>query len=108
MTNIFPSRIAGPVLAGLLLSLLTLPARAGGNGQWQGGEHVYAKVCGHCHEAGIGPAIKGRQLPPAYIQAIVRHGFRAMPAFPASYIDDASLQAVGEYIQASPAPAAQP
>ena len=79
----------------------------GENYNWKDGAHLYEKVCGRCHEKGVGPVITGRQLPPQYISAIVRNGFRAMPAFPASYIDDKSLQAVGEYIQNSPAPAAK-
>jgi mono/diheme cytochrome c family protein len=86
--------------------LLSANAFAEGDGVWRGGENVYEKICGRCHEIGVGPVIKGRQLPPEYIQAIVRNGFRAMPAFPASYIDDKSLLQVGEYIQKSPAPAA--
>lgn len=76
--------------------------------QWKSGEHVYQRVCGHCHEAGVGPVIKGRQLPDAYITAIVRHGFRAMPAFTGAYIDDKSLAQVAEYISKAPAPAAKP
>lgn len=103
------SALRGSAIATCLalpLALLSTHAAADGDGVWKGGENVYAKVCGHCHEAGVGPVIKGRQLPPEYIQAIVRNGMRAMPAFPASYIDDKSLQQVGEYIQKSPAPAA--
>jgi mono/diheme cytochrome c family protein len=109
MNRILNIQTLKPLLAATVLSLplLALPAQAEGDGKWRGGENVYEKVCGHCHDVGIGPQIKGRQLPPAYITTIVRHGFRAMPAFPASFIDDASLQAVGEYIQSSPAPAQQ-
>ncbi len=91
----------------LPLTLFAGAAAADGDGVWKGGENVYAKICGHCHEAGVGPVIKGRELPPQYITAIVRHGFRAMPAFPASFIDDKSLQQVAEYISKAPAPAAQ-
>lgn len=109
MNRILKIRTLKPLVAATLLSLpfVALPGQAEGDGKWRGGENVYEKVCGHCHEAGIGPQIKGRPLPPAYITAIVRHGFSAMPAFPASFIDDASLQAVGEYIQSSPAPLKQ-
>ena len=97
----------------LPLTLLAGTASAGSveigkNYNWKDGAHLFEKVCGRCHEHGVGPVIKGRNLPPQYISAIVRNGFRAMPAFPASYIDDKSLQAVGEYIQKSPAPAAKP
>ena len=88
--------------------VLASNAVADGDGAWKGGENVYAKVCGHCHENQIGPPIKGRQLPSQYITAIVRNGFRAMPAFPASFIDDNSLQQVADYISKAPVPAAKP
>lgn len=92
----------------LPLILLAGTACADGDGVWKSGENVYAKVCGHCHEGQVGPQIKGRQLPPAYISAVVRNGFRAMPAFPASFIDDNALQQVGDYLQKSSAPPAKP
>ncbi|ELQ3328407.1 TPA: cytochrome c [Pseudomonas aeruginosa] len=104
-----------PVVKRALAACLALPsvllaghASADGDGVWKSGENVYAKVCGHCHEHSVGPVIKGRELPPEYISAVVRNGFRAMPAFPASFIDDNALKQVGEYIAKSPAPAAKP
>ncbi|MBA4501591.1 c-type cytochrome [Marinobacterium marinum] len=93
-----------PVMLGAALILGSGQALAADDSQWESGEQIYAKVCGHCHEAGVGPTIKGRSLPPSYITAIVRHGFRAMPAFRASFIDDQALQSVAEYISTSPAP----
>ncbi|NVK41872.1 MAG: cytochrome c [Oceanospirillaceae bacterium] len=98
-----PFPLGAAVLLGATLLLGSTGARA--ENTWRDGEQVYAKVCGHCHEKGIGPVIKGRSLPPSYISAIVRHGFRAMPAFRASFIDDASLAAVAEFVGNSPAPA---
>ncbi|KAF0861767.1 cytochrome c [Pseudomonas sp. LD120] len=92
----------------LPLTMLAATAAADGDGVWKNGENVYAKVCGHCHEKNVGPQIKGRQLPAPYITAIVRNGFRAMPAFPASFIDDNALQQVADYISKAPATAAQP
>ncbi|MBH8609893.1 c-type cytochrome [Pseudomonas mohnii] len=110
-----PSLLNSPAVKRTLAACFTLPfillagnAAADGDGVWKGGENVYAKVCGHCHENKVGPQITGRQLPPQYITAIVRHGFRAMPAFPASFIDDNSLQQVAEYISKTSAPAAKP
>ena len=110
-----PSLLNSPAVKRTLVACFTLPfivlaghAAADGDGVWKGGENVYAKVCGHCHENKVGPQITGRQLPPQYITAIVRHGFRAMPAFPASFIDDNSLQQVAEYISKTSAPAAKP
>jgi mono/diheme cytochrome c family protein len=45
----------------------------------------------------------GRHLPPEYITMVVRHGFLAMPAFPASFIDDQSLQDIANYVSQTPA-----
>lgn len=85
--------------------LASFAASAASDSQWTDGAHVYAKVCGHCHETAgdIGPVLAGRSLPPAYIASIVRNGFLAMPAFPASFVDDEALLQVGEYIQKLPA-----
>ncbi|HUH87279.1 MAG TPA: cytochrome c [Pusillimonas sp.] len=70
---------------------------------WTSGAQAYSQVCAYCHDGGqVGPVLKGRNLPPAFFTAIARNGLRAMPAFPASFIDDATLQAVGEYLSTSP------
>ncbi|KIO49515.1 cytochrome c [Nitrosospira sp. NpAV] len=66
--------------------------------EWKDGTEVYAKVCGHCHETKVGPVIRGRHLPAAYVRTIVRDGLRAMPSFRSSEIDDTSLEKVAEYI----------
>ncbi|SEO53970.1 cytochrome c [Nitrosovibrio sp. Nv6] len=66
--------------------------------EWKDGAEVYAKVCGYCHDTQVGPPIRNRQLPLAYIRAVVRNGNRAMPAFRASEIDDESLTKLAEYI----------
>ncbi|BAL25219.1 cytochrome c [Azoarcus sp. KH32C] len=65
---------------------------------WRDGAHVYEKVCRYCHEAGVGPVIRGRNLPVEYVQRVVRFGNRAMPAFRPSEIDDASLADVARLI----------
>ena len=88
--------------------LPAVPSGAAADGAWTSGEHVYAKVCRHCHESSVAPVLKGRQLPPPYIAAVVRNGLRAMPAFPASHIDNLALQQVAEYLAKAPAPAARP
>jgi 4-cresol dehydrogenase (hydroxylating) cytochrome subunit len=78
------------------------PASAPG-AKWKNGAEVYAKICGYCHEDGkVGPVILGRQLPPAYIHAVVRNGSRAMPPFRFSEIDEESLAKLAEYISKSP------
>lgn len=65
---------------------------------WKDGAEIYAKVCALCHETTVGPILRGRELDPLYIRLMVRNGSRAMPAFRASEIDDASLQQLAEYI----------
>ncbi len=67
------------------------------------GKRFYEKVCARCHEAGIGPVLLGRNLPPALFTTIARSGLNAMPAFRVSDIDDQTLQAVAEYLSASKA-----
>ena len=65
---------------------------------WKDGAQVYAKICAHCHESGVGPAIRGRGLDPAVITYFARHGSRAMPAFRAAEIDDEALAKLAEYV----------
>lgn len=91
------TRASSALLAAAAL-LGVLPVQAG---QWRDGAHVYEKVCRHCHDAGVGPTIKGRQLPPQYIERVVRYGNRAMPAFRPSEIDDAALAAIARMVSES-------
>lgn len=87
-------------------ALLASFAANASDGTWKSGEHIYNKVCAQCHETNgdIGPVLAGRNLAPIYVVTIVRNGLRAMPAFPASFVDDEILQQAGEYIQTLPAP----
>jgi 4-cresol dehydrogenase (hydroxylating) cytochrome subunit len=84
---------------GIALILFGGGASADGSGQWQSGQEAYNKVCGFCHERGIGPVIKGTRKSPDLIRMVVRSGNRAMPAFRQSEIDDATLAKIAEYIQ---------
>ena len=92
---------AGVVLP---LALLSAAALAEEQPQWASGKCLYDNVCGHCHapEVNVGPCLGGRGLPEAYIKAIVRNGFNAMPAFPESYVDDESITKVTEYVATLP------
>ncbi len=67
------------------------------------GIRVYEKVCRYCHDAGVGPVIKGRQLPTEYVMRVVRFGNRAMPSFRPTEIDDAALSEVAKLIASSTA-----
>lgn len=107
MTSFAAKGIAVASVA-LPLALLSAPAFAVDGGNWKDGADVYAKICAYCHNVGVGPAIKGRQLPAEYTRLIVRQGLGAMPAFRSSFLDDKALQALGEYLSKSPAPTVKP
>lgn len=80
-----------------------LLAAGGAHAAWRDGGEVYDKVCGYCHEANVGPVLKGRALPEEYIRNVVRMGNRAMPAFRPSEIDDATLADVARRISGAAA-----
>lgn len=66
-------------------------------------EYLYARTCGYCHGHNIAPIIRGRSLPPAVIQSIVRSGMGAMPAFKPTEITDTELLALAEWLSQSEA-----
>ncbi|WP_020161323.1 c-type cytochrome [Methylobacter marinus] len=90
--------------AAVFLALLSVSAFAKEDDKWRNEEQVYAKICAYCHDVGVGPVIKGRQLTPTYIAAWVRHGWKAMPAFSSAFIDDKTLQRLAEYVSQSAPP----
>ncbi len=54
------------------------------------GKRLYAMRCSHyCHgkegRRGIGPALRGRDLDPAYLYNRIANGFRPMPAWKSTY-----------------------
>jgi mono/diheme cytochrome c family protein len=68
-------------------------------------EAVYAKTCGYCHGANVGPVILGRALPGDVIKQRVREGQNAMPAFRQTEITNAELDKFAAWISASKADA---
>lgn len=74
-------------------------AAADSSGQWLGGQEAYEKVCGYCHERGIGPVIRGQDKLPELVHLMVRSGSGAMPAFRRTEIDDKTLAAIIAYIK---------
>ncbi|MEL1251294.1 c-type cytochrome [Aurantiacibacter gilvus] len=66
-------------------------------------EYLYARTCGYCHGHNIAPIIRGRSLPPAVIESIVRSGMGAMPAFKPTEITDNELDALAEWLSQSEA-----
>ncbi|MCS3731518.1 c-type cytochrome [Bradyrhizobium betae] len=95
---------AASVVVVLSVATGSSPAFPAGDGVWRGGADIYSKICTYCHDVGVGPVIKGRQLPPETITQVVRRGLIEMPAFPVSFIDDKSLQDLAKYISQSAAP----
>ncbi len=85
------------------------PARQTPSGQWASPQVAWEKTCARCHTTGVGPELRGRALPPEYITSVVRNGMLAMPAFPHTAIDDASLESVARFVSTSklPKPAAK-
>lgn len=88
---------------GILTSSLMLSAAYSEEKSFPKGEQTYKEICGRCHEAGIGPDFKGRKLPATFIITMARSGFQAMPAFPMSHVDDATLLETARYIENLPA-----
>lgn len=88
------------------LSGLALTAAAAQPQDVGPGQRYYEKICAKCHEAGIGPVLKGRALSPETVVAFARLGVNAMPAFRVTDIDDATLSDLGVYISKTQPPAA--
>lgn len=93
--------IAKAILAGTVLACAQTAVAADPAAQVR--DPTYAKVCSHCHDTGVGPALLARQLPPLYIENTVRHGFRAMPSFRPSEIDAKALADLARWVSESTA-----
>lgn len=83
----------------LVLALGAGNALADSKGQWKDGKEAYDKICGYCHDKGIGPQIRGLGIRAEDIVKTARSGNKAMPAFRQTEIDDATLNKVAEYIK---------
>ena len=66
-------------------------------------EYLYQRTCGYCHGHNVAPIIRGRNLPPAVIAALVRSGQGAMPAFKPTEITNTELQALAQWLSTAPA-----
>jgi mono/diheme cytochrome c family protein len=97
-----PLAVAGIVLT----AAIALPAGASPTGVWTSPQEAYEKNCARCHLTGVGPELRGRALPAVYIRLTARSGRLAMPAFPHSAIDDATLEGVAHLISTSKLPQA--
>ncbi len=98
----------GPALVLAAMSVFTgAAAHAQATGEWRTPEHAYGSACVYCHETGVAPVLKGRQLPVEYVRDRVRRGYNAMPAFKPSELGERDLEALAAWINASAAPPAQ-
>lgn len=96
-------RSVGPVIASVLLAPAAFGSFAEAAPAPRPPETVYAKTCGYCHGQHVAPIIRGRGLPVAAIEQIVRTGPRGMVAFRPTEISDAELKALASWLNASKA-----
>lgn len=90
--------VAGSAGAALAAAKASAPAPSG-----RPPERVYAVTCGYCHGHNVGPIILGRGIPAATVQAMVRGGRGAMPAFRPTEITNAELASLSRWIEKSKA-----
>jgi mono/diheme cytochrome c family protein len=67
------------------------------------GQVAFARTCNPCHpggEAGLGPALNDKPLPDSLVRFKVRMGIGTMPSFPEDELDEASLDAILEWMAA--------
>ncbi len=77
-------------------------ATTGAGGNVSAGQTVYQQNCNSCHpngQAGVGPALAGKNLSADRIKAQVRNGGGGMPAFSSSQISDQQLNDLVAYVQ---------
>lgn len=92
----------------LLLAALALAAApAAAQTPQRDGAAVYGAICAYCHGTNVGPVIRGRALPAAYVAITVRQGRGAMPAFRPSEITPQELADLARWIETSRADAAE-
>jgi mono/diheme cytochrome c family protein len=66
------------------------------------GAQLFRKFCYQCHPnggGGLGPALNNKPLPELAIRKQIRNGVGAMPAFDESWLSDAEVAAISEYVE---------
>ena len=95
-------RLALSAVAALALAGAAQAAQKLGEVQAQRSpEQVYSAVCGYCHGRSVGPIIRGRGLPAAAVELVVRNGLNAMPAFRPTEVSPAELKALAAWVETS-------
>jgi (+)-pinoresinol hydroxylase len=110
--------MTGAVLAGLILTALTLGGTAWSDQQpdtHAAGRAVYTKWCAPCHDPGVihpgtnaltvkyqgvkpGVLLEWKDLQPEMVRFVVRHGISVMPQFRKTEISDAELDALAKFL----------
>ena len=65
------------------------------------GKQLFQRFCYKCHpngEAGLGPALNNKAMPEFAVEAQIRKGVGAMPAFGHHVISDADVRAIADYV----------
>lgn len=89
---------AALALGATTLSAQELPARLDDIKSFPAGQDAWEKVCARCHLSGVGPDLSQVEYDVDTLRFFVRNGQLAMPAFPESALDDATLAEVADYI----------
>lgn len=66
------------------------------------GQRAFQQYCGQCHpggQAGVGPAINNKPLPPFMIRMQVRTGMGAMPSFSEEKLSGETLDDIIAYLK---------
>lgn len=74
------------------------PARLDDIQQFASGQAAWEKVCARCHMTGVGPDLSLMEYDVDTLRHFVRNGQLAMPAFPESAIDEATLAGIADYV----------
>jgi mono/diheme cytochrome c family protein len=81
------------------------PSRLDDTPSFASGEDAWNKVCARCHtvegkasDLSVGPDLSKVPYDPDTIAYFVRNGFLAMPSFPESTLDNATLADLAKYI----------
>jgi mono/diheme cytochrome c family protein len=65
------------------------------------GQKEFMEHCDQCHpggEAGVGPAINNKPLPPMLIKLQIRQGIGVMPSFRPDQLSDEEVDAIADYL----------
>ncbi len=101
MTKLAPRHLlaaAALALSATSVGAQDVPARLDDIKEFASGQEAWEKVCARCHLSGVGPDLSLVEYDVDTLRFFVRNGQLAMPAFPESAIDDATLAGIADYV----------